>query len=284
MAAIIARGLPSRSSELPAPPPLGAGVISYRTEDRTLEIRAKDEFVKNINPATGNPGGPQAQSYRPDRVRPLLRDLQMELERFQRRQIQYDELGRYAGQGASTVFNKLQKNDHPQIEALLGWLERLPEEVRCGILGKFWRCFPSLEHKRLGHDPVQVSSMKALLRQPAGLTFATGSNAGVRTFVTSALGHGSLMLGPADTTRTCFDLAGLLSPAGTNLPVRYAPRRPARVGVYWVAPEDLLHNAIETVLTRADGGVKGRHPRAVDLRDQASLEDYPFTPFTLFNV
>jgi hypothetical protein len=53
-----------------------------------------------------------------------------------------------------------------------------------------------VEHKRLGHDPVQVSSMKALLRQPAGLTFITGSNAGVRTFVTSALGHGSLMLGP----------------------------------------------------------------------------------------
>jgi hypothetical protein len=66
--------------------------------------------------------------------------------------------------------------------------------------------------------------------------------------------------------------------------VRYAPRRPARVGVYWVAPEDLLHDAIETVLTRADGGVKGRHPRAEDLRDHASLEDYPFTPFTLFNV
>ena len=128
-----------------APPPPGAGVISYRAADRTLEIRAKHEFVKNINPATESPDGPQAQSCRPGRVRPLLRDLQMELERFQRRQIQYDDLGRYAGQAARTVFNKLQKNDHPQIEGLLGWLERLPEAVRCGILGKFCRCFRSLE-------------------------------------------------------------------------------------------------------------------------------------------
>ncbi len=135
--------------------------------------------------------------YRPDRVRSLLFATKLELERFHGRELTFDELGRFAGQAASTAFDKLQKSKHPQVEALLGWLERLPEAVRSELLAGTCRCFTSLEHPKLSHNPVQVSMLKELLRQPSGLTVVTGGNEWLRAFVLSALGQSSLRLGPA---------------------------------------------------------------------------------------
>jgi len=109
-----------------------------------------------------------AEQFRPDRVRLLLCCLKRELEQFQGRDIPYDELGRYAGQAGSTVFEKLLKSQHPQVEALLGWLEHLPADRYCRLLADACRCLPTLSHSRLAHDPVQVSSLKNLLQQEAG--------------------------------------------------------------------------------------------------------------------
>lgn len=174
-----------------APPPPGAGVISYRAEDRTLEIRAKHEFVKNINPATGSPDGPQAQSCRPGRVRPLLRDLQMHRVMAEARKAS-------AELAENSTMHCFRESFEPTEQALdlrmVVFLEFV--EHGTGRLPSVSAELVVLNLATLKTFQLQVSSMKALLRQPAGLTFITGSNAGVRTFVTSALGHGSLMLGP----------------------------------------------------------------------------------------
>ena len=81
-------------------------------------------------------------SSAPDRVRSLLCYLKRELEQFQGRDIPYDELGRYAGQAGGPVFEKLLKSQHPQVEALLGWLEHLPADRYCRLLADACRCLP----------------------------------------------------------------------------------------------------------------------------------------------
>lgn len=145
-------------------------------------------------------------AFHPKRVMSLLRDVRLELEQFHRRRISYDELGRYAGQAATTVFEKLQKEEHPQVEALLGWLERLPEHARNMLVTKACRAFPNFENERLSHDPVQIGALRLLLTQPAGLTFVTSENAGIRTFIMTALGHAASMLGPESRPVLGIDL------------------------------------------------------------------------------
>jgi hypothetical protein len=86
---------------------------------------------------------PEAYGERLVRARTLLRDTKLALEQFQRREIPYDELGRYAGQAGSTVFDKLLKPDHPQLEALIGWLEHL---VMRGSLCEWPRWHSSAGH------------------------------------------------------------------------------------------------------------------------------------------
>ena len=138
---------------------------------------------------------PETNSDRLARGRTLLRDTKLALEQFQHREISFEELGRYAGQAGSTVFDKLLKPDHPQIEGLIGWLEHLPEEVRAGLVNRVLRTLPNLEHRRLAHDPVQVTALKSLLRQHVSLTLIVAPNEGLTTWLITALGHGSQMLG-----------------------------------------------------------------------------------------
>ncbi|MDR3565933.1 MAG: hypothetical protein P4N59_31475 [Negativicutes bacterium] len=137
---------------------------------------------------------PPTSLYRPARVRELFRSTKLALEQFHQREISFEELGRYSAQAGSTVFEKLQKDEHPQVEAILGWLEHLPEDVRGRLINGVCRAFPHLEDRRLGHNPGQVSSLRSLLKQPVGLTLIIG-NDGLRTWLTSALGNSSLMLG-----------------------------------------------------------------------------------------
>ena len=156
---------------------------------------------------------PPPDVYRPARVRELLRSTKLALEQFHRREISFEELGRYSAQAGSTVFEKLQKDEHPQIEALLGWLEHLPEDVRGRLINSICRVFPHLEDRRLGHNPGQVSSLRSLLKQPIGLTLI-GGNDGLRTWLISALGNSSLMLGSDH---------GLVSGIDRSLPDWFVP-------------------------------------------------------------
>jgi hypothetical protein len=157
--------------------------------------RAKHKTMKQKSHDGSGPDSPSGD-FRPDRVRSLLCSLKRELEQFQGREITYDELGRYAGTAGSTVFEKLLRSQHAQIEALLGWLEHLPPERYCRLLAEACRCLPTISHPRLAHDLVQVSILRNFLKQEKGLTLVFGGSEGVRTFVMTALGHSAKMLGP----------------------------------------------------------------------------------------
>jgi len=134
--------------------------------------------------------------HQPDRVRPLMRAIKGQLEALQGREITYEDLAGYVGQAASSVFDKFQRAQQPQIEALLGWIERLPESTRNQLLNSACRCYPTLDHPRLNHDPAQVSQLKTLFRQANGLTLVQGGNDGLRTFLITALGHSCGTLEP----------------------------------------------------------------------------------------
>lgn len=154
----------------------------------------------NVSP--GQPGSADSAPYDPDRVRPLMRAIKGELEALQGREIPYEELAAYAGQARSSVFDKLQRTEQPQVEALFRWIERLPESVRIRLINSACRCYPTLDSPRLIHDPAQVSYLKTLLRQANGLTVVQGGNEGLRTFLVTALGHTCTMLEP-ERRRVC---------------------------------------------------------------------------------
>jgi hypothetical protein len=132
--------------------------------------------------------------YHPERVRSLMRAIKENLEASQGRPILYEELAQYAGQAISSVFDKLQKTHQPQVEALVGWLERLPEATRTQLMNSHCRSYPTLEHPRVAHDPAQVSRLKTLLTQGSGFTIIKGGNDSLRTFVVSALCHSKSIL------------------------------------------------------------------------------------------
>jgi len=125
--------------------------------------------MKSNDPPT-QPGPVEFSRYQPDRVRSLMRAIKGALEAVQGREISYEDLASYAGQATSSVFDKLQRTQQPQVEALLGWIERLPETTRNHLINSACRCCPTLDHPRLNHDIAQVSRLKTILHQANGLT------------------------------------------------------------------------------------------------------------------
>ena len=146
------------------------------------------QFMKKKTPLVQR-AGTTGRAYHPDRARNLMLSIKGELELIQRRVISYEELGRWVDQAGSTAFDKFQKHDQPQVEALLGWLERLPESTRTRLLNSCCRCFPTFESPRLTHDPAQIGSLRALAQQANGFTIVQGASDSARTFVATAVGH-----------------------------------------------------------------------------------------------
>jgi hypothetical protein len=146
------------------------------------------------------------QGARPERVLLLMRTIKAELEGFQGRTLSFEELASYTGEAASTLFDKLHRPHQPQVESVIRLLERLPEENRSRLLESVCRCYPTLCHPRIAHDPVQVSNMKSLLRQRTGFTVLQGRAAGDRAFVFTALGHENDRFGPERRTVGGIDI------------------------------------------------------------------------------
>lgn len=169
---------------------------------RVSGIWAADRDFMKTNIPPSQPESAEFSAYQPDRVRLLMRTIKGELDAFQGREISYEELARYAGQARSSVFDKLQRTDQPQVEALLGWIERLPEPTRNRLINSACRCYPTLDNPRLSHDPAQVSRLRTLLHQSNGLTVIQGGNDGLRTFLVTALGHTCCLLEP-ERRRVC---------------------------------------------------------------------------------
>lgn len=181
----------------PISPSMALKTLSRRPSERQQEHEypqsaqnpAKPAFMKRLN-------GVVLNAFTSTRARALLRATRCEMECQLHRDLSYAELGCYAGQAASTVFDKLQTTDHPQVESLLRWLERLPAAVRANLINNACRTLPTLEHPRLAHDPVQGSRLRSLICAGRGLVLITGGDDGARTFVAAALGHTCLSLEP----------------------------------------------------------------------------------------
>jgi hypothetical protein len=98
-------------------------------------------------------------------------------------------LGSIIGAGRSKTNYWFQVFSHPHVIAFLCLLERLPERKRQELLQEFCRDLPSLDHPRLAHDPIGVTRLENILRQPAGLTLIRGGTEFQQTFLLTALGH-----------------------------------------------------------------------------------------------
>ncbi len=123
-----------------------------------------------------------------------MRAIKGELDAYVGRVVSYDEWAIYAGQTKGSVFEKFQRTQQVQVEALLRWLERLPEPTRNRLVNAACRVFPTISSPRIAHDPTQVSHLQALLRQESGFSLIQGGTDGVRTFLATALGHSETML------------------------------------------------------------------------------------------
>jgi hypothetical protein len=96
----------------------------------------------------------------------------------------------------------LQREQQPQVKALLGWIERFAEPTRNRLINSACRCYPTLDSPQLNHDPAQVSCLKTLLRHANGFTVIQGGNEGLWTFLVTVIGHSCGMLEP-DRGQVC---------------------------------------------------------------------------------
>jgi hypothetical protein len=126
---------------------------------------------------------------KPERIRRLMWQLKAEIEGVIGATISYALLGQYSGLATGTVFNSFHRYDQKQVEGFIRLLEQLPAEARHRLIDTVCRCRPAPDHPKLAHDPVQVSQLKGLAQKHSGLTIIQGANAGLRTFVITALGH-----------------------------------------------------------------------------------------------
>jgi hypothetical protein len=98
------------------------------------------------------------------------------------------------GHGDTTVNYWLRTGSQ---KALVSWfclLEQLSTEQRHALVDSLCRDLPTLQHPRINHDPVSVSQLTRLLRQPRGLTLLSGDEG--RVFLLQALGHTFYRLDP----------------------------------------------------------------------------------------
>ena len=131
------------------------------------------------------------QTTLPNRVLRLLRSLKAELEVEAGRALTFDELGAYAGEAASTAFDRLHRAEQSQVEGFLRLWERLPEPKRSRLLKGISRSFPSFSDSYLGHDRTQIGWLRVLLHKTGGTTVVRGANPESRTIVVTALARES---------------------------------------------------------------------------------------------
>lgn len=132
-----------------------------------------------------------ASLRRPRRTTLLLRKLRSALEGAVGRQLALDEISEITWEPKSTLSDWFGGSGQPSIEAVLRLMERLPPGQRHQILdlAPVTRCYPSLEHPRISHDQVAISTLITLLRQSAGTTIVHSEREELMTFLVTAMGH-----------------------------------------------------------------------------------------------
>jgi len=134
----------------------------------------------------------------PLRTTLLLRALRAAIEGSIGHQLSFDELSYITGEAKSTLSNWFAGEGNPSMETMLRLIERVPVAQRHHVLDlpPITRCYPTLSHPRLSHDPVAVSQLRAILTQSTGTTVVHSARAELVTFAVAALGHTYYNLNP----------------------------------------------------------------------------------------
>ncbi len=121
----------------------------------------------------------------------LTRRIKSELEKRLGRPLTYQEMGAICQESASTVFDRLQRKEQPQVDGFLCLVEALAEPVRNQMLQDHLRSLPCFADPRLSHDRAQIAHLRAVLEKPRGTTLVLGANDEARTTVVTALARES---------------------------------------------------------------------------------------------
>ena len=144
----------------------------------------------------------------PKRATLMFRILRSSLESVIGRPLCLEELSEITGEPKSTLSDWLGGSGQPSVEAVISLIERLPLALRHQVLDlvPVSRCHPVLEHPRISHDQIALSSLKSLLRKPSGVTLVQGEREELVTFVVTAIGHSFWNLNGARETVTGIDV------------------------------------------------------------------------------
>lgn len=147
----------------------------------TTVLRFMPQFKALVEP----PGYPKTANE-------VIRQLKKALDKAERPpglELMQKDFGLLIGAPRSTIHDWYHGDLRASIKHFLCAMERLSELQRAELLSKLCRDCPRLDHPRLMHDPAAVDSLRGLLAKRAGLTFVTGSDDAIRTFLITALGN-----------------------------------------------------------------------------------------------
>jgi predicted XRE-type DNA-binding protein len=131
------------------------------------------------------------------------------VQSLEHRRIDQKAMASYLGLMDSTFSNwMIGATELAQIEALLRFLERLPDPTRASFLRTFLRPCPSLDAPALAHDAVAVAGLRSLLAQPTGIYFIQSERDDLRSYVISAFGHEASRVGSSQRFLSGLDIHG----------------------------------------------------------------------------
>ena len=136
----------------------------------------------------------------PVRVPELLRTLRRELG------LNYRNMAKFAGVGATTLHDWTEGAPVDQIEALLRLLSRLPSAARNSALDATCPAMPSLNHVSIARDRLLTGYLRELLAITHGTTIVVGESEYLRTFVATALAHSFATLNPNQKNVSGYDV------------------------------------------------------------------------------
>lgn len=149
---------------------------------------------KSAGAATDTPAGLSRTTI-------LLRKLRAAAEVTMGRTLTYDELSDYTGEPRSTLGRWFNGDGGPSPEIILRLLELIPEKARHDLMDKppFCRVYPRIDHPSISHDPVATSILNTIALKSTGLTLVQGDTDSTATFVATAIGHSSRIVGGSCT-------------------------------------------------------------------------------------
>jgi hypothetical protein len=124
-----------------------------------------------------------------ERIVRLLQGIKSAIGLAEARAVGFEDLEQLSGRPAGTIGSWFEGARMNQLEFLFALLERVPSRLRYELLDGVCRAHPTLKHPKLAHDPIVVSRLESLLKQPAGFSVIHGSPEHARVFLLAALGN-----------------------------------------------------------------------------------------------